>query len=221
MTAAATDKRYAAKFVKALSREYPVVECALRYENPVQLLVATILSAQCTDEQVNKVTPALFAKYPDAQSLASARQSSLEKAIKSTGFFRNKAKNIKACCCKLVEDFDGQVPRQLEDLVALPGVGRKTANVVLGEAFRIASGIVVDTHVKRLSNRMGLTEESDPVRIEQDLVQVVPKKEWIDFSHRMIRHGRAVCNARKPKCGECTVEKWCPRIGVKQTAGSD
>ncbi len=220
MTAAAEEKRTAGKFVRALSREYPEVDCALHYDSPVQLLVATILSAQCTDEQVNKVTPALFKKFPDAQSLASARQSSLEKAIKSTGFFRNKAKNIKACCAKLVEDFDGEVPEQIEDLVGLPGVGRKTANVVLGTAFRIASGVVVDTHVKRLSNRMGLTKESDPVRIEQDLMQVIPKKEWIDFSHRMIRHGRKVCNARKPNCEECTVEKWCPRIGVKQTAES-
>ncbi|MDA7979868.1 MAG: endonuclease III [Pirellulales bacterium] len=220
MPVAVTDKRRAAKLFKALASEYPDVDCALHYESPVQLLVATILSAQCTDEQVNKVTPALFEKFPDAESLAKARISSLEKAVKSTGFFRNKAKNIKACCTKLVEDFGGQVPEKMEDLVGLPGVGRKTANVVLGTAFRIASGVVVDTHVKRLSNRMGLSAQSDPVRIERDLMEKLPKQEWIDFSHRMIRHGRRVCNARKPKCEECVVEKWCPRIGVKQTANN-
>ncbi len=218
MTAAATEKRKAAKFVKALTSEYPEVECALHYKSPVQLLVATILSAQCTDEQVNKVTPALFKKYPDAESLAAARISSLEKAIKSTGFFRSKAKNIKACCQQLVEEYGGEVPHDLADLVGLAGVGRKTANVVLGTAFRIASGVVVDTHVKRLSNRMGLTTQSDPVKIEQDLMQLLPKKEWIDFSHRLILHGRRVCKARKPKCDDCVVEKWCPRIGVKQVA---
>lgn len=216
MSSVAAEKRHAAKIVKALSREYPDAECALHYESPVQLLVATILSAQCTDEQVNKVTPGLFRKYPDAASLAGARIASLETEIKSTGFFRNKAKNIKACCEALVADHGGEVPQDLETLVNLPGVGRKTANVVLGTAFEIPSGVVVDTHVKRISNRLGLTSNQDPVKIEQDLIEVLPKREWIDFSHRLIRHGRKVCIARKPKCDECVLEKNCPRIGVSQ-----
>jgi len=197
-----------------LKKAYPDAECALHYANPLQLLIATILSAQCTDQQVNIVTEKLFAKFETADDFAAARQATIEKYIKTAGFFRNKAKNIKACCQALVDEHDGEVPQDLESLVALPGVGRKTANVVLGTAFGIASGVVVDTHVKRLSNRLGLTTEANPERIEQDLMALLPKKEWIAFSHRMIWHGRRVCNARKPKCGECSLEKYCPQVGV-------
>lgn len=213
-TATAADKRYASKVVRRLKADYPDAECALRFETPLQLLVATILSAQCTDARVNLVTKDLFKKYPTAGSLAKARLPTLEKAVQSTGFFRNKAKNIKACCEKLVELYDGEVPQELDLLVELPGVGRKTANVVLGTAFGIASGVVVDTHVGRISRRLGLTEEKDPVKVERDLEQVLARKEWVDYSHRMIHHGRQVCNARKPDCDACSMNKFCPRIGV-------
>jgi endonuclease-3 len=178
------------------------------------LLVATILSAQCTDVRVNLVTKDLFRKYPDARAFAAARPSELERAVQSTGFFRNKAKNIKACCTTLVDDFDGQVPQELESLVKLPGVGRKTANVVLGTAFGIPTGVVVDTHVARLSQRLGITRHKDPVKIERDLMAVLPKREWIGFSHRMIAHGRKICVARKPKCEICPLAAVCPKIGV-------
>ncbi len=214
MVATADAKRRAAQIVKRLRKAYPDVRCALNFNSPLQLLVATILSAQCTDTRVNIVTHELFKKYPDAAAFAAARPAELEKAVQSTGFFRNKAKNIKAACTELVARFKGQVPRELDALVGLPGVGRKTANVVLGTAYGIPSGVVVDTHVTRLSNRLGLTRHTDAVKIEHDLDQVVPKKEWIDFSHRLITHGRQVCLARKPKCDACTLNDICPRIGV-------
>ena len=178
-------------------------------------MIATILSAQCTDERVNIVTKDLFAKYSTPAALAAVPIKQLEKLIQSTGFFRNKAKNIHGCCGKLVEEHGGEVPRDIEQLVQLPGVGRKTANVVLGTAFRIASGVVVDTHVTRLSQRLGLTEHEDAVKIERDLIEQLPQEEWIDFSHRLIWHGRRVCKARKPLCGSCVLEKICPKIGVE------
>jgi endonuclease-3 len=198
---------------RKLAKMYPDAHCALHYETPLQLLIATILSAQCTDERVNRVTPALFARYPDAHAFAAAKQSELEQLIQSTGFFRNKAKNILACCQKLVELYGGEVPRTMEELVPLPGVGRKTANVILGNAFDIP-GIPVDTHVGRLSQRMGLSEHDDPVKIERDLSELIPRKDWTMFAHRMIFHGRQVCQARKPKCETCQLADLCPRLGV-------
>jgi endonuclease-3 len=215
MEATREAKRQAAKVVRALARDYAAAECALHYATPVQLLVATILSAQCTDERVNIVTKALFADFPTAEDLANIPLAKLEKIIASTGFFRNKAKNIKAACKALVEEHGGEVPRDLDALVALPGVGRKTANVVLGTAYGMPTGVVVDTHVMRLTQRLGLTEEVDPVKIERDLMAIVPQNEWINFSHRLIHHGRRICNARKPKCGDCGMQRFCPKIGVE------
>jgi endonuclease-3 len=199
--------------VRRLARAYPDAHCALHHEGPLQLLIATILSAQCTDARVNLVTPALFARYPDAAAFAAADPDELEEMIHSTGFFRNKARNIIACCRELVEKHRGQVPATMEQLVPLPGVGRKTANVILGNAFDVP-GIPVDTHVTRLSLRLGLTEATDPVKIEQDLTRLLPPKEWTMFGHRMIFHGRQVCHARKPMCEECTLAELCPRVGV-------
>ena len=207
-------KRHVSRVLRALQRDYSDAECALHYETPVQLLVATILSAQCTDQRVNLVTEVLFRKYPTAAHLARVPLSRLEKVIQSTGFFRNKAKNIKACCQKLIEEYDGQVPRDLEELVQLAGVGRKTANVVLGTGFGLTTGVVVDTHVGRLSRRLGLTDQKDAVKCEYELMGQLPRKEWINFSHRMIHHGRQVCLARKPKCDTCGMNKFCPRFGV-------
>ena len=196
-----------------LERLYPDAHCALHHETPLQLLVATILSAQCTDARVNMVTPALFERYPDARAFALAKPEELQKMVQSTGFFRNKAANIIACCKALVANHGGEVPNSLEQLVPLAGVGRKTANVVLGDAFGIP-GITVDTHVGRLSRRMDLTTQSDPVKVEQDLMGIIPQPMWTLFSHRMIFHGRAVCHARKPLCGECTLKAICPKVGV-------
>src|SRR5437868_5481559 len=212
--AAAKSKKRAREVAVLLAREYADAECALVHETPFELLIATILSAQCTDERVNIVTKELFAKYPAPAKLAAVPIKQLEKLIQSTGFFRNKAKNIHECCKKLVEEHDGQVPKDLDELVHLPGVGRKTANVVLGTAFGIPSGVVVDTHVTRLSQRLGLTEHENAVKIERDLMQQLPQDEWIDFSHRMIWHGRRICKARRPLCGSCVLEKLCPKIGV-------
>lgn len=209
------EKVYAAKVARALTKEYPDVACALEFQTPVQLLVATILSAQCTDKQVNLVTRTLFSRYPTAADFAAADLRDLENAIKSTGYFRNKAKNIQACCQKLEELYEGEVPQNLDDLVELPGVGRKTANVVLGTAFGIPSGVVVDTHVARLTHRLGLTRHTDPAKIERDLTAVLPQKEWINFAHRLIHHGRRVCGARKPMCEVCSLNKFCPRIGIE------
>lgn len=208
-------KRHATQVTKLLRRLYPAAECELNFSNPLELLVATILSAQCTDKRVNLVTPGLFAKYRTAADYANAPLPELEAAIKTTGFFRNKAKNIRGCCAKLVELHDGQVPQELDDLVKLPGVGRKTANVVLGTAFGKPTGVVVDTHVARLSKRLGLTKAKDAVKIEQDLMRQLPEREWIDLSHRMIWHGRRICGARKPQCDDCLLNKICPRIGVR------
>ena len=207
-------KRHAAQVAKLLAKAYPDAHCELTYNNPLELLVATILSAQCTDKRVNIVTPALFRKYRKAADFAAAPRESLEQDIKTTGFFRAKAKNIQGACTKIAEDHGGKVPQELDELVKLPGVGRKTANVVLGVAFEKPTGVVVDTHVTRLSNRLGLTTSTDAVKIERDLMEVLPKKEWIDFSHRMIWHGRRICAARKPKCDECSLNKICPRIGL-------
>jgi endonuclease-3 len=214
MVATADAKRHAAQIVRRLKAAYPDARCALHYKTPLELLVATILSAQCTDTRVNIVTRDLFKKYPDARAFAAARLPQLERAIQSTGFFRNKAKNIKACCGELVESHGGKLPRDIDELVKFPGVGRKTANVVLGTAFGIATGVVVDTHVARLSKRLGMTRHTDPVKIERDLMDQLPKREWIDFAHRMIHHGRKICAARKPKCDVCTLSDVCPRIGV-------
>lgn len=211
-------KRDAGKIVRRLKVDFPDVTCALQHRSPFQLLIATILSAQCTDKRVNLVTKDLFRKYRTPAALATAPLRDIEKAVQSTGFFRNKAKNIKACSTNLIEKHGGKVPRDLESLVALAGVGRKTANVVLGTAYGLPAGVVVDTHVGRLSRRLGLTAETDPVKVERDLMQLLPKKEWIGFSHRMIYHGRAVCSARKPNCDTCSMFSLCPRIGVETKA---
>jgi endonuclease-3 len=203
------------KTLKVLARLYPDAQCALHYRNPLELLIATILSAQCTDVRVNMVTPALFASYPDAKAFAAAEQKELEKAIQSTGFFRNKARNILACCKALVEQHGGRVPGTLEELVTLAGIGRKTANVILGNAFAVP-GITVDTHVGRVSRRLGLTVHHDPVKVEHDLMKLIPKKEWTMFSHRMIFHGRQVCHSRKPLCGQCALADLCPKVDVME-----
>ena len=215
MAAAADAKRYAAKVVRRLDREYPDAVCSLGHRTPLQLLVATILSAQCTDKQVNLVTPELHRKYRGAADYARVRQSELERDIQSTGFFRNKAKNIKGCCQVLLERYDGEVPNAMDKLVELPGIGRKTANVVMGTAFGVASGVVVDTHVARISRRLGLSRQKTPEKIEQDLMTLIPKRNWIVLSHQMIRHGRRYCTARKPKCDECPLADICPRLGVE------
>jgi endonuclease-3 len=215
MKAFKTVKDRARALARGLGRLYPEAECALHHENPLQLLVATILSAQCTDVRVNLVTPALFQKYADAQAFADAKQAELEQCIQSTGFFRNKARNIIACCKKLVEVHGGRVPGTMEELVHLPGVGRKTANVILGNAFDVP-GITVDTHVGRLSRRMALTTNQDPVKVEHELMELIPRKDWTMFSHCMILHGRQVCHARKPRCTECTLRDMCPQVGVAQ-----
>jgi endonuclease-3 len=211
-------KRQATRVVRVLRKAYPDAQCALVHRNAFELLVATILSAQCTDERVNIVTKDLFQKYPGPGEFARAPIGDIEKAIKSTGFFRNKAKSIKACSTALVEEHGGKVPQDLPTLVGLAGVGRKTANVVLGVAFGKATGVVVDTHVGRLSRRLGLTAEDDPVKVEADLMELLPKKEWIDFSHRMIYHGRQVCIARRPRCEVCMMKSFCPKIGVESLA---
>jgi endonuclease-3 len=206
-------KTRARQIVRRLAKEYPNAKCALEHENPLQLLIATILSAQCTDKRVNMVTPALFRRYPDTAAFAKAHPPELENAIASTGFFRNKTKNIIACCRQILDEHGGEVPGSMEELFKLPGVGRKTANVILGNAFGVP-GITVDTHVARLSRRLGLTTHTDAVKIEHDLMQLIPKKEWTMFSHRMIFHGRQVCFARKPNCPGCVLADICPRIGV-------
>lgn len=198
------------RILNGLRKEYPDPQCALTHESPFQLLVATILSAQCTDERVNMVTKELFQKHRTPAELAAVPQEVLEVEIKSTGFFRNKAKSLRGMAQKLVEDFGGEVPRTMEELLSLPGVARKTANVVLGTAFGIAVGVVVDTHVGRLGRRLGLTGEKDPVKVERDLMEVVPRKDWVWFSHALIWHGRRVCNARKPRCHECRLARDCP-----------
>jgi len=197
-----------------LKRLYPNATCTLNYETPVQLLVATILSAQCTDERVNQVTPELFRRFPDAQAIANADISELESLVRSTGFYRNKAKNIQGACRMIMEKYGGKLPKRMELLLELPGVARKTANVVLAQAFGINQGVTVDTHVKRLSNRLGLTEHQDPIRIERDLIPLLPQPDWENWSIRLIYHGRAVCNARKPACHSCTLADLCPAANI-------
>ena len=186
-------------------------ECTLDYKDPLQLLIATQLAAQCTDARVNLVTPALYKKYPDVYAFANADELELQNDIKSTGFFRNKAKNIIGCCRMLINDFGGEVPKSMEELLKLPGVGRKTANLVLGDAFGIP-GVVVDTHATRLSNRMGFTVNKDPYKIELDLMKIIPKENWGSFCHMLVHHGRAYCDARRPNCAECPIAEFCPKI---------
>lgn len=197
------------RILAALDTLYPNVTCALNHENAWQLLVATILSAQCTDERVNKVTPGLFAKFPTVQDMAAASIDELSSEIRSTGFFNNKAKSIQGAARRLLDTFGGEVPRNMDDLLTVPGAARKTANVVLGTAFGIASGVVVDTHVQRITNRLDLTKHEDPKKIEQDLMKLLPQSRWIQFSHQVIHFGRGICIARKPKCGVCPVYNDC------------
>jgi endonuclease III len=196
-----------------LKRLYPDARCSLDYETPVQLLVATILSAQCTDERVNQVTPALFKQFPDAAAIAAAPLETLEQLIHSAGFYRNKARNMQGACQKIMADFQGVVPNQMEQLLTLPGVARKTANVVLAHAYGINAGVTVDTHVKRLSYRLGLTKHTDPVKVERDLIRLLPQPDWENWSIRLIYHGRAVCNARKPDCDRCELADLCASAG--------
>jgi endonuclease-3 len=193
-----------------LKRLYPEAPCTLNYETPVQLLVATILSAQCTDERVNQVTPELFRRFPDAAAIANADIEVLETLIRSTGFYRNKAKNIQGACRMIMAEFGGEVPKRMEELLALPGVARKTANVVLAHAYGINQGVTVDTHVKRLSKRLGLTEQTDPIHVERDLIRLLPQEDWENWSIRLIYHGRAICKARQPACSACVLSDLCP-----------
>ena len=204
-----------AAVARRLGKVYPQALCSLDFASPFQLLIATILSAQCTDKRVNVVTGGLFARWPTAAALAAAGQAEVEAVIRSTGFFRAKAKNIRGCCQALVERHGGEVPRTLAELVRLPGVGRKTANVVLGSGFGLPSGVVVDTHVGRISRRLGLTRHADAVKAERDLIAAIPKSHWIVFSHRLIEHGRTVCTARRPRCEDCPLADFCLRVGVK------
>ncbi len=204
------------QIIRALKKTYPEATCALNHTNPFELLIATILSAQCADERVNIVTANLFRKYRKPEDYVSVSREELERDINSVTFFRNKAKSIQEASRLLIEKHGGQVPRTLEELVELPGVGRKTANVVLGTAFGIPTGVVVDTHVSRVSQRLGLTENKQPEKIEADLIGLLPKKEWIDFSHRLIWHGRRVCQARRPLCEKCSIETFCPSSLLKK-----
>jgi endonuclease-3 len=196
--------------IKILRKNYPATCTALNFDTPLQILVATILSAQCTDERVNMITPALFKKYPSAKAFARAQQQDLENEVRSTGFFRNKAKNIIGAAQKICADFGGEVPDEMDKLITLPGVARKTANIVLSSAFKKAEGIAVDTHVIRLSERLGLSKQQDPEKIEKDLMALVPKKDWLDFNYLLVNHGRAICIARKPNCPECPLKNLCP-----------
>lgn len=207
--AAGTDRKRVAAILAKLDEAYPNATCELKHENAFQLLVSTILSAQCTDVRVNQVAETLYKKYPTPEAFAYANPTELQQDVRPTGFFRNKTKSIMGASKAILERFGGQVPRTMEEMLTLPGAARKTANVVLGTAYGIASGIVVDTHVIRISNRLDLTRNEDPKKIEQDLMQVIPKEKWILFSHQIIWHGRRVCQARKPKCAECNLEKLC------------
>jgi endonuclease III len=202
------------QIIRGLAKTYPDATCALKHGSAYQLIAATILSAQCTDERVNMVTPALFAKYPDVESLAKANQADVEEIIRSTGFFRAKANSLRGMAQGVVERFGGQIPKSLDDLVTLPGVGRKTANVVLGTVWGIPSGVVVDTHVKRITNLLGITKGTSPEQIERELMELVPQSEWVNFSHRLIHHGRRICIARRPKCPECPLLSCCRRVGL-------
>lgn len=206
---AGTNPKRVAAILARLDEAYPDATCELKHENPFQLLISTILSAQCTDVRVNQVAETLYKKYPDAKAFAYATPSELEQEIRPTGFFRNKTKSAMGASKAILETFGGQVPRTMEEILTLPGVARKTGNVVLGTAYGITSGVVVDTHVIRLSNRLDLTRNEDPKKIEQDLMQILPREKWIQFSHQLIWHGRRVCHARKPKCIECNMESLC------------
>jgi endonuclease-3 len=207
--AAGTAPKRVAAILAKLDEAYPNATCELKHENAFQLLISTILSAQCTDVRVNQVAETLYKKYPNPEAFAYATPSELEQEIRPTGFFRNKTKSVIGASKAIIETFGGQVPRTMEEILTLPGVARKTGNVVLGTAYGIASGIVVDTHVQRLSNRLDLTRNEDPKKIEQDLIQIIPREKWIQFSHQIIWHGRRVCQARKPKCVECNLESLC------------
>jgi len=211
-------RRRVSRIVTLLRKAYPDIRTALSYETPLQLLIATMLAAQCTDRRVNMITPALFRKYRSVRDFARARQRVLEREIHSTGFFRNKAKHIIAAARMITERFNGRVPRTMRELVQLPGVQRKTANIVLSSAFGIAEGIAVDTHVRRLSRRLGLSRQIDPVRIEQDLLRIVPRQDWRDMNYLLVNHGRAVCVARRPRCASCMLARLCPSAGKAAAA---
>jgi len=204
-----------------LKRLYPEAPCTLNYETPIQLLVATILSAQCTDERVNQVTPELFGRFPDAAAFAAANVEEIETLIRSTGFYRNKAKNILGACRMIIAEFGGEVPKRMEELLKLPGVARKTANVVLAHAYGIHQGVTVDTHVKRLSQLLGLTEYTDPIRIERDLMRLLPQEEWENWSIRLVYHGRAICKARKPECYACALADLCPSADLSRLTSGE
>jgi endonuclease III len=215
-------KKYANKIraleiLVRLKRLYPDATCTLNYETPVQLLVAVILSAQCTDERVNKVTPELFRRFPDAKSMAAGDLEEITELVRSTGFYRNKAKNIQATCGLLVQNHGGQVPQTMAEIIKLPGAARKTANVVLAHAYGINAGVTVDTHVKRLSGRLGLTTHDDPIKVERDLISLLPQEDWENWSIRLIYHGRAICKARKPDCGNCALADLCPSAEIPET----
>lgn len=212
-----SDERILA-ILEKLDELYPDAKCSLNYETAFQLLVATILSAQCTDERVNQVTPLLFERFPTPQQMARASLEELEEMIRSTNFYRNKARALQACSQVLVEKHEGQVPQTLEELIVLRGVGRKTANVVLGNAFQIP-GMVVDTHIGRVSRRLGLTKKLDPVEVERDLMHLIPKDKWIEFGHQLIQHGRRICMARNPRCNRCGLNAICRKVGVKDHSG--
>ena len=214
-TAVARSKR-ALKIIAALQRTYPNAHCELTHTDPLQLLISTILSAQCTDKRVNLVTETLFKKYRSAEDFKNADVAELENEIRSTGFYKNKTRNIKSACAAIVENHGGRVPSTMEELIQLGGVGRKTANVVLGNAFDVNAGVVVDTHVARLSYRLGLTKQTSPEKIEKDLMRLVPQPQWTLFSHWLIWHGRRRCSARKPDCANCEIQNLCPQIGVKK-----
>lgn len=210
----ASKKQRSLEILLRLKRLYPEAPCSLDFANPLQLMIATMLAAQCTDERVNLVTPALFAAYPDVYAFAEADVADLEQLVKSTGFYRNKAKNIRAACQRIITEYNGEVPPRMDDLVTLPGVARKTANVVLAHGFGINGGVTVDTHVKRITNLLGLTQHADPVKIERDLMKLLPQPDWEHWSIRLVYHGRAVCNARNPKCGLCELADLCPSAKV-------
>lgn len=214
LTARSAKKKRYPEIMRLLRAAHPDAECALHHKNAYELLVATILSAQCTDERVNKVTPDLFKAYPEPAALAAAPRAAVEEAIRSTGFYRNKAKSIQEAAVRIVNVYDGEVPSNMKDLLTLQGVARKTANVVLGTWYGIADGVVVDTHVKRLSNKLRFTKQSTPEKIEKDLMALAPRDEWVDLSHLLIFHGRRVCNARKPNCAGCTFNHLCPSSEV-------
>tara|TARA_Y100000310_G_scaffold331424_1_gene404961 strand:- start:1695 stop:2339 length:645 start_codon:yes stop_codon:yes gene_type:complete len=213
-----SEKERISKIISILDKSYPAKKVTLRYKNPLELLIATILAAQCTDVRVNIVTKDLFKKYKKAKDYAKTDLKTLEQEIRSTGFYRNKAKNIKSACQMIIADYNGKVPNTMKDLIKLPGVARKTANIVLSNAYGKAEGIAIDTHAKRVSYRLGFTKHTDPVKIEKDLMGIVPKKVWLYMNHLLVDHGRAICNARMPICSKCPLNKLCPKNGVTRGA---